>query len=677
MYRAIGAACFVALIGGYLTMRLIGRVRFAPMAQAWIWLLLAGIVGGMTIWCAHFSAILGHDVQTSHAYDPALTFLSLTIAIAMTTAGIFITSIAGRSPLVEVGGAVVGVGIAVMHFVGMAGFDGPGRYVWSTGFVFLSSVLGIIFATLAFSALVRMRSIFSQFLSAGCFIAAIFCVHFVSMIGMTAINDGTILLPGQGLSSQTMTFFTAQGISVVVLLGLALLVIEAKNREQVTTQVMIAGAHDGLTGLPNRRAFSDMLEHMLGDEKHSNNLFSIGFLDVSGFKEINDVHGHRVGDNILRHVARILVEQLPPDCFVARVGDDEFAVILKGAASRGEVARIFRRTLDDIAQPITWQGTGFEVKLHCGFVGFPSDGDSAYELIARVDVALQRAKRGESGGIVFYDDGRDHGERRLNALALDMRRALDEGEFHLFYQQQHLAEGCEIFGFEVLLRWFHKDLGLIRPDEFIPLAERTGFIRTLGEWVLRQACMDGVSWRNPFQIGVNVAASQLADPRFPRKVAAILKETGFPAHRLELEFTESGIIEDGQHAHDSIVALKKLGVKIAMDDFGTGYSSLATLQQFPFDKIKIDRSFVSGLPQDELSAAIVRATVIISRSLGIRVLAEGVETEEQLEFLYREGCLRAQGYYFGRPKPREEIESLVNGEGVTVPAQPPARVIAI
>ncbi|WP_174803572.1 putative bifunctional diguanylate cyclase/phosphodiesterase [Martelella limonii] len=677
MYRAFAAAFFVALVGGYLTMSLIVRVRSTPIEQAWIWLLLSGAVGGMTIWCTHFSAMLGYDDNLPHVYDPALTFLSLAIAVIMTTAGVFVFYRGGRKLPVELGGAIVGAGIALMHFVGMAGYDGPGRYEWSWGFVAASIVLGILFSTLAFSAPVRMRALCCQMVATSFFILAIFSVHFISMIGMEVVNDGSIPIPGEGLSSQTMTFFTAQGISVVVIVGLALLIIEAKNREQVDRQVTIAGAHDGLTGLPNRRSFSTVLERLIDEGSHGNSRFAVGFLDIIGFKEINDVHGHSAGDHILRHVARGLVEQLPSDCFVARVGDDEFAVILKTSAGRVEVARTFRRALDEIARPIVWEGTSFEVKLHCGFTGFPTDGNSTYELIARIDVALQRAKRGGANSIVFYDVRRDHGERRLNALALDMRRALEEGEFRLFYQQQRLTETREIFGFEVLLRWFHKDLGLISPDEFIPLAERTGFIGALGEWVLRQACLDGATWRNPFQIGVNVSASQLADARFPRKVEAILRETGFPPERLELEFTESGLVEDGQRAHDSISALKRLGVKIAMDDFGTGYSSLATLQQFPFDKIKIDRSFVAGLPGDELSAAIVRATVIISRSLGIRVLAEGVETEEQLEFLHREHCLRAQGYYFGKPEPRSAIEAVVNGNDIAVPVQPPVRSMAV
>jgi diguanylate cyclase len=243
-----------------------------------------------------------------------------------------------------------------------------------------------------------------------------------------------------------------------------------------------------------------------------------------------------------------------------------------------------------------------------------------------------------------------------------MREGIRNGEFELFYQKQNDTATREVVGFEALLRWNHPVRGMISPTEFVPIAEKTGFIFELGEWVLRTACTEAASWRNPLRIAVNVAPQQLADNRLPKIVHQVLLDTGLQASRLELEITESGIIADHQHALHMIRQLKTLGVKVAMDDYGTGYSSLSTLQSFPFDKIKIDRAFVDSVVTNRQSAAIVRSTLILAASLDIPVLAEGVEREEHIEFLRKEGCLQVQGFLFGKPVPREEIADIVNAE---------------
>ncbi|WP_045681095.1 putative bifunctional diguanylate cyclase/phosphodiesterase [Martelella endophytica] len=658
-HSAIAAALFVSLIGGALTISLTTRVRQAPRSQSWLWLLLAGLVGGMTAWCTHFIAMLGYDVGLPHNYDPLLTFLSLGSVIVTTTVGIFIIGNAGRSLLVEAGGAVVSLGVVLMHFIGMSGYDVPGYLVWSTPYIIACLISGMVFGMLAFSTLVRMRFRYHGLAAALLLTVSIVCVHFVSIAGLTFVPDGSIILPNSGLQTQTMVFFTIQGSGMVVVLGLSLLLLDIKNRENVRSEVRRASVHDALTGLPNRTAMGEELARLISEKGAGGIQFALAFLDVRGFKGLNDVRGHAAGDFVLSSVAARLRGSLPAGVFAARTGNDEFAILIPDLQHRGDVQRLLRRVIQEVARPASWSGQQFVVRLDAGIAVFPDDGQVSDELVARADAALLRAKR--TRDVTFYDAGVDHGERRLNALALDLRRAFEDGEFQLYYQQQHLTGDRSIFGFEVLLRWFHRDYGFIPPDEFIPLAERTGFIHVLGEWVLRQAAADAVTWKNPFQVGVNVAPEQLADPNLAQIVGAVLKETGLPPERLELEITESGIVDDFHRALASIEAVKALGVKVAMDDFGTGYSSLTTLQQFPFDKIKIDRSFVAGLPHDELSAAICRSTVIISKSLGIRVLAEGVETEEQLAFLQREGCPRAQGYYFGRPKPRSEIEDLVNG----------------
>jgi len=657
---AFFASVAVALIGGYLTVSLSQRIRNAPVVSSQIWLLLAGFVGGVSVWCAHFIAMLGYQVAQPHAYDPVLTFVSLGLVVVTATAGIFVGAYARRGPLLEAGGVVMGLGVGLMHFVGMAGFQASGAAVWSVWSILLSLVLGGFFGALCFTTAVRLPLRVRTFVAAFFFLLAVVSVHYISLAGLTIVPNGSAAEPFSGLQRQTMIFFTAQGTSLVFVLGFALLVLDVRNRQSLNDQVFNARAHDALTGLPNRWALGVELDKAVEDAESRGGQLALLLLDVERFKEINDVHGHSAGDYVLSAVASRLSSSAGLSGFLARAGNDEFAIILRYYTHRSETVRLMRRIAHELERPVEWRGLQFSIQVSAGVSVFPANGRAADQLIARAEAALQRAKR-KGSGTAFYKSELDRGARRRNELALDLRRALSDGEFRLFYQQQHMIDSQEVFGFEVLLRWFHKEYGFIGPDEFIPLAERTGFIDTLGEWLLREACADAVNWKNPLQVGVNVAPQQLADYRFPEKVAAILEGTGLPPERLELEITESGFIDDFNRTFEAIRALKALGVKIAMDDFGTGYSSLSMLQQFPFDKIKIDRSFVQGLPENDLSAAIVRSTLMISKSLGIRVLAEGVETEEQLRFLLQEQCTRAQGFYFGKPVPRVEIEDYVSG----------------
>ncbi|WP_176085471.1 EAL domain-containing protein [Martelella sp. HB161492] len=655
-------ALAVVLTGGFLTMCLMGRLRGSSGSQFAIWLFLAGFVGGMTAWSTHFIAMLGYIVDVHHAYDRVLTFLSLAIAICTTVLAISIAFAARGSALVEAAGIIFGFGVALMHFVGMRGFKVAGYLEWSVSSIVWALIMGSLFGALCFSVCMRAKMRRPEWLAAVLFGLSIFCVHFISMAGLKIIPAEGIVLSGADLPARTMVFVTLQVTSIVLVLGVSILILDSKTREGFDERVLQAGARDVLTGLSNRVGFNEHFSELFERARTRHRQLAVIHLDISRFKQINDVHGHLAGDYVLRVITSRLLSCLGNSDFLARVGSDEFAIVIEAYNYRSDALRLMRRVGTEIDKPIEWSGTQIRVDFRAGIAVFPSDGIEPDELIARADAALLRAKRSTSERSMFYDARQDHHERRRNALAFDMRRSLQEGEFELFYQQQHLTSDRSIFGFEVLLRWFHKELGFVPPDEFIPIAEQTGFILELGEWVLREACLNAVSWKKPYQIGVNVAPLQLADDRLPAKVKAILEESGLPPRRLELEITETGIIADYNRALAVITQLKQLGVKVAMDDFGTGNSSLRTLQQFPFDKIKVDRSFVSGLPDDQLSAAIVRSTVIIGASLGIRVLAEGVETEEQLAFLLQENCMRAQGYLFGRPKPFDEIRSLVMTE---------------
>jgi diguanylate cyclase (GGDEF)-like protein len=372
--------------------------------------------------------------------------------------------------------------------------------------------------------------------------------------------------------------------------------------------------------------------------------------DLDRFKEINDVHGHAAGDQVLRVAGERMNSHMRDGDFVARVGGDEFVAVSARLFTAADAEKLAKRIIADLGAPIEWEGLTLSIGASIGIAVYPDGADTVDDLLAQADVAMYRAKATGSNNVCFYDVSMDQAARARSALAMDMRHGLHHGEFELYFQRQNDTQSGKVVGFEVLLRWNHPLRGMVSPVEFIPIAERTGFI------------MDAVQWRNPLCVAVNVAPRQLANPAFPQRVREILAETGLPAERLELEITESGIIADQQHALGIIRQLKSLGVKIAMDDYGTGYSSLSTLQLFPFDKIKIDRAFIDNVADNRQSAAIVRSTLILAQSLDVPVLAEGVENSDHLKFLQDEGCDQVQGYLYGKPVPLSQLQHIVNAD---------------
>jgi diguanylate cyclase (GGDEF)-like protein len=371
-------------------------------------------------------------------------------------------------------------------------------------------------------------------------------------------------------------------------------------------------------------------------------------IDLNRFKEINDLHGHDAGDKALKIIAGRLAALLEPGEFVARVGGDEFASV-KRYTSMDDLHDFTTRLETALFDTIRFDAFEGNTGGSIGVALFPQDGAGATALISNADLAMYRAKADNDQTICFYEKQMDDAQRARKALTAELRRAAENRELELHYQVQNLVRTGEISGYEVLLRWRHPQRGMVSPAEFIPIAEECGAIVEIGEWVLRTACIEGLAWDAPHKIAVNVSAVQLTQGDFAHTVQSILVETGFPPKRLEIEITESAIISDKVRALHALRRIRALGVAIAIDDFGAGYSSLETLRTFPFDKIKLDRSFTHGLERDAQAKAIVRAVLALGKSLEIPVLAEGVETAEQLSILRTEGCNEAQGYLLGRP----------------------------
>lgn len=652
-------AVLICVLGSLLTMRLFVRVRNSKGVAKASWLALTAIIGGCSIWTTHFIAMMGYASGLISGYEPVMTLLSLATAILTTGAGLAIAS-APRGLMIEAGGAILGLGIALMHYLGMSAYQAQADFVWNSNYVIASMVLGAVFGALATSRIARPISRFCVYGGGISLILAIALMHFTGMSALTLVPNADASVPVNTLNEGIMMVVILAITVVILLLGAATYAIDLQSTKASVERYRHLSLHDALTGLPNRTAFLEHISELMARPDGRSAKLAVLSFDLDRFKEINDVRGHAAGDHVLRTVARRMAERMRDGEFLARIGGDEFVAVSARYFTRNDASALAQRLIQDITQPIDWDGQTIAVGTSIGISIFPENAEKLDDLMAQADVAMYRAKSTGSNNVCFYDTSMDQAARERNALAMDMRAGFQRGEFELYYQQQNNTVTGELIGFEVLLRWNHPTRGRVSPVEFIPIAEKTGFIQELGEWTIREACREAASWANPLRIAVNVAPHQLANNELPRMVHAILLETGLSADRLELEITESGIVADQNHALHIIRQLKALGVKIAMDDYGTGYSSLSTLQLFPFDKIKIDRGFIDQVATNRQSAAIVRSTLILAASLDIPVLAEGVEKEEHIQFLAAEGCEQVQGYFYGRPVPRGEIEELVN-----------------
>jgi diguanylate cyclase (GGDEF)-like protein/PAS domain S-box-containing protein len=420
------------------------------------------------------------------------------------------------------------------------------------------------------------------------------------------------------------------------------------RQHESEAQIAHMAMHDGLTGLPNRTRFNLWIDERLERASRIGKRLGVTAIDLDRFKEINDTYGHSWGDVVLAELAQRLQSVIGEDEIAARLGGDEFG-IAKLFDTDEQLAEFLRRVEHCFNMPVEHEKQELSFGASLGVAAYPHDGADREALLNNADLAMYRAKAQIGERICYYEPGMDETARARRQLANDLRLAIEREELVLLYQPQCQLRSGELSGYEALVRWHHPQRGLVSPSEFIPIAEESGAILSIGEWVLTQACREAVSWHSEHRIAVNVSPIQLVQQDLAPMVARILIETGLPARRLELEITESAIITDKARALNNLRQLKELGVAIAMDDFGTGYSSLDTLHSFPFDKIKIDKSFLLESDENEQARAIIRAVLALGQSLRIPVLAEGVETASQFELLIREGCEEAQGYFLGRP----------------------------
>ncbi|MFT4066506.1 putative bifunctional diguanylate cyclase/phosphodiesterase [Paraburkholderia sp.] len=645
-----GLICFA---GSWVTARLYLRTLNTRGLQKTGWHVLTAVAAGVAIWCTHFIGMLGFNPGVPVGFDPLLTMVSLVIAVAGSTLGFVIagSKLARFTP--ALGGAIVGVAITLMHYTGMIAYRVQGIVSWDMPYLVASIFFAVTLSAAALHFAMQTGARGGNIMT-GLLASAILALHFT---GMTAFRVETVRIDGSfsdPAALQTLAIAIAGMSLVIACTALVSYLIDDNVRAESLEHLRRIALNDVLTGLPNRMNFNERLDLEIGLARERKSRLALIGIDLNRFKEINDLRGHHTGDEVLRILGQRMASLLREGEFVARIGGDEFVAIHRLADEAG-LHDFLARLKGALYRPVQLDGYQVTPGASFGVSLYPDDASTKAALINNADLAMYRAKADLMHSVCFYEPAMDEIARARRSLAADLRGALGGNQLSVHYQLQASLSTGEIRGFEALVRWNHPDRGAIEPAQFIPLAEEDGLILQIGEWVLREACAQAVSWASSCKVAVNLSAVQFAHADLPRLVADVLKQTGLAPGRLELELTESTIFADRERSLHTLRQIKALGVSIALDDFGTGYSSLDTLRAFPFDRIKLDQSFVSEAVSSPQDKAIIRAILALGKSLGIPVLAEGIETWDQLALLTEEGCDEAQGFLLGRPAPLHHI----------------------
>jgi diguanylate cyclase (GGDEF)-like protein len=776
----VAVAALICALSAFSGISLLTHARRTQGTMAKWWIGVAAVAVGFGIWSTHFIGMLSFSAGLPTGYDLTLTLTSLLLAIVIVGAGLLYATVGRRRSDAALGGAIVGIGIASMHYVGMAALRIGGEIEWDQGIVGASIIFGIVFGAAALYVGTRGKDMRWRTGGAVLLTLAIVSMHFTAMgaagfencyaivsadeatpvwltpvlatasililgMAMSAIYldlrerrrsaleatrmkgladaavEGLLVCRGELIVTANASFVALVGLTESTVAGRRLCdflapkavtqLLESPNQQFETELTTSAGAtlpvevilrqvdfggaphqavavrdlsarkrdeqhirflahHDPLTGLPNRATFARALEDEIVHARRHEQTFAVLCLDLDRFKEVNDLFGHPVGDSLLQRVGQTLLSVIKDlgegQGSTARLGGDEFAVLLPNIQSAARAGRVAERILDAFRAENERSGSGVMIAASIGIALFPDDADSVEQLVSHADTALYRAKQEGRGIYRFYElaMGAEVRERRL--LEHDLRHAVSRNQLRLVYQPQVEVETGRVTGFEALLRWNHPERGEVPPNVFVPIAEESGLILQIGEWVLRTACTEAASWSERLMIAVNVSAVQIHSPGFAQSLLEVLMQTGLKPERLEIEITESALIRDMARAVSTLRQLRAIGVHIAMDDFGTGYSSLANLRAFPFSRIKVDQSFIRLVDSNGQSAAIVRAVLGLGSGLNVPVIAEGVEREEELEFLRDENCHAVQGFLVSRPQDIATFADVTSGRSATL-----------
>lgn len=663
-----GAVC---LFGTWVGMRHFARARATSGTTRIGWLFMASVGTGVALWASTFISILALDPSLDSGFEPVTTGAVLVIAIVACLIGFEIGS-RHFTLAPEAGGLVMGAGILAMHFIAFRGWHIAGHFDWNIFGVVVTFLLGLSLSALAVNRANRPVTRWCRHGAAIVLAFMICAMHYALTASTSAIVDPSVVLPGYVIPAHILGLATVCAVLLVMGSGFSTYVIDLKLRTESADRIHQLSFNDSMTGLPNRIAFNERLAFDAAEAHEKAHKLAAFSIDLDGFKDVNDVFGHGAGDLLLIEVADRMRRMLSPGEFLARQSGDEF-LGLQTSGNHPQDAQAFAERIAGVfAQPFGIHDQQVSLTASIGFSIFPVDTPERDQVLSNAKLAMHRGKSKQRGLICQYHREMDDSARARRALARDLQLATERGELELHYQLQTTLRDGKICGAEALMRWRHPKRGMISPTEFIPLAEETGAIVAMGEWALRTACRDAAGGKIPGTVAVNLSPVQFGRDDLAETIHSILLETGLSPRRLEVEVTESTIMSDQSRGLHILRKLKAMGISVSMDDFGTGYSSLATLHAFPFDKIKLDQSFVKRLPEDAAAAAIVRTVLALGASLGMPVLAEGIETEAQWQFLDREGCAKGQGYLFARPVSLGQLPAAIDAAARFVRDAPPA-----
>ncbi|PMS37372.1 diguanylate cyclase/phosphodiesterase [Trinickia symbiotica] len=663
----------VAIFTSYTALNLAGRIATARGRIARLWLAGGACAMGAGIWSMHFIGMLAFSVPIPVGYDPEITLLSLLIAVAASGFALWLVTQSnlpyGR---LACGALVMGIAVAGMHYTGMAAMQMTPAIQYDPLLLALSVVIavGASGAALWITFHLRRQATRRPLAQMGAGVVMGVAITGMHYTGMAAAHfpAGSVCGAARG-GIDTGWVALAIIVASVAALAVALIVsvldmrlesrtaVLAASLAQANAELTFLALHDRLTQLPNRILLEDRLEQAIGSARQSRRRFALMYLDLDGFKAINDVFGHPVGDALLVEASKRLRGAARAEDTVARMGGDEFVLLAPGMEPT-DAATLADTLVTLLSDSYLIDGQDLRVSASIGIACFPDDGDDPHTLVTHADAAMYHAKALGRNGYCFFETSMNADAREQLQLLHDLRLALSRGEFVLHYQPKLAAPGGPLLGAEALVRWAHPTRGLVMPDQFIPLAERTGTIVPIGEWVLDEACRQMAQWcsadpalASDWSIAVNLSTLQFGNPGLVECVRGTLARHGLEPRRLTLEITETTAMRDAAASLAILQELHAMGVRIAIDDFGTGYSSLLYLKRLPAAELKIDRGFVRDLEHDSEDAAIVSAIVALGQTLKLNIVAEGVETSEQQAFLTQLGCDALQGYLLGRPMP--------------------------
>lgn len=672
----------VAILASYTALDLTGRIATAKGRAACLWMGGGALAMGIGVWSMHFIGMLAFSLPIDLGYDLALTAFSLLIAVLSSGFALWLVSQPSLPALqLGFGALIMGAGIACMHYTGMAALRMLPGIDYDPTLFGASLLIAVCASAAALWIAFRLRTHTPYIRQIRGLAAVVMGVAIVGMhyTGMAAANfpEGSFCgALGGGLQGDSLVYLVL--ITTLAVLAVALLTsvldarLEARTAElarsltlanQELTQLAL---HDTLTDLPNRTLLADRIEQAIAKVAEQGGCFALMFIDLDGFKPVNDAFGHHIGDLLLKAVAARLRGHLHSQDTLARIGGDEF-VLLVELQEPNDAMDVAVKQVNLVSRPFRVAEHDLQLSASLGIVLYPGNGQDQHELLRNADAAMYHAKSAGKNGYSFFDVSMNSNARQQLQLLQDLRLALEQRQFRLHYQPKFDAQACQPIGAEALLRWEHPQQGLLLPDRFIGLAEKTGLIIPIGEWVLTEACRQMRQWldqgHHGWRMAVNLSAIQFCHAGLVDSVARALQQNGLPANCLTLEITETTAMHDADASLTVLQRLSDMGVDLSIDDFGTGYSSLMYLKRLPANELKIDRGFVRDLEQDSDDAAIVSAIVALGQALGLRIVAEGVETDKQQDFLTRLGCDSLQGYLLGQPVPAEQFMSKLQAMG--------------